>query len=843
MATAPFVRLYNAQGPDHVAVVSVQPSWTHEGAAMISVARGPGRHKLGQAALLGPFRAEEAEGRVAEIVAALRAEGFGRPGVPALLEALGSPARKTRALAALRLGWMREPVAGEPLLQAAESAGEETSTLVDALGSLGDPRAIPLARKEAERKLLSRRRSGSEALRALGDTDGLAAARDRALERLPEGVREALATAPSAEPHAEVVARVVDAVGATAVKDRGLALDTLYELGTPLTVAVVRGALAVTDVSQPYVWRYVKSVFKRSLLRHDLATFGWLAHRVERTGRESTGSRATVKSGYDGQTRETRIFGPRTRDYMRRLAWRYLRRLATYRPVLYAMAAAEAVVHYDAKDEGDPKGDFGAYASCYLLNRVLWGRSSRYRLMQGSLRFRLRPGATPIAPEGVREEAFPELWDQMPRAYLRLMGGSRLTVVQEFALKAVLERHRGVLETASHEEVVALLAAPHEPTVQLGLGELQRRFNPRQPDWSLLMALLADERTDVRALGLDWLRQTAGLWPLDPEWCSRILVAIHAEVRDTAAALAAGALRAGPAERRVLVARRILAVLRGGEPFPGAHEGLGAVARDALLAETGDASTLTDLIGWLDSGSGPLKGLAAALLARRVDAVEALGVPRIVMLAKHELVAVRAAALALLGGALEGLADDPSALLEVAESDWPDSRLGAVALLRRLDLTHLGLDAVLEIVDSSHAEVRALGREILTATGRRWDPAVLVPRLLEHPYPDMRPLVLDLAERHLSSEVVDLEASAGFFRSVLMDLRPSRATKRRAVALLVRSGERTLVEARWAVRILGDLIRSRTQQDFEDVLEALTRLHVAFPELELPAELRPAGGA
>jgi hypothetical protein len=53
-----------------------------------------------------------------------------------------------------------------------------------------------------------------------------------------------------------------------------------------------------------------------------------------------------VKSGYDGETRKTPIFRRSTQDYMRRLAWRYLRTLAFHSPEQYAPMAAEVLVHY-----------------------------------------------------------------------------------------------------------------------------------------------------------------------------------------------------------------------------------------------------------------------------------------------------------------------------------------------------------------------------------------------------------------------------------------------------------------------------------------------------------------
>jgi hypothetical protein len=57
---------------------------------------------------------------------------------------------------------------------------------------LGDPAAIPAVREIASRKLLSRRRSGVEALYHLGDAEGLQTVHQRALNELPDDVRTAV---------------------------------------------------------------------------------------------------------------------------------------------------------------------------------------------------------------------------------------------------------------------------------------------------------------------------------------------------------------------------------------------------------------------------------------------------------------------------------------------------------------------------------------------------------------------------------------------------------------------------------------------------------------------------
>jgi len=833
------IRLYRPHGTHRVAMVSAEPSYTFPDRVMVHVARGATRTTLAETALYGPMTTEEARERVAMEVQQLASDGFGPSGLQALDE-LKSPQARVRALAALRLGWRREVRAVEPLLALAEKPGEEQSSVIDALAMIGDARAVPVARTEAQRKLLSRRRSGVEALRALGDDQGLAEATTRAMDRLPEAVRAALLS----EGTEDVVAqRLGEAVQATPLKDRGLALDTLYEIGRPVGTRAVLHALGASSLGAPFVWRYAKSVFKRSMLRFDLPAFGLLAHRMDREGREGTGSRAELKSGYDGQVKSTPVFGRPTRQYVRRRSWRWLRRLASWRPDLYAPAAAEAIVHYTAGDEQEPSGTFGAYASCYLLHRVLWGRSLRYHFRSGSLGFRREPGAPVVPPEGAREESFPELWDRSPAAYLRLLGGSRLIVVQEFAFTAITSRHRAVLETTSPGQVLALLDAPYEPTVQLAIDELRRRFDPAHPDWTLLAALLADARPVVRSLGLEWVEPTSAQWARDPEAAALLLGRARAEVSDTLARLAVLSLATAPAAARKAVAERLLALLREGEPQEGAHQALATVLLQALLPELQALDLAFDtLSAAIDGGSNAFRAVAAALVVRRTGALDELGVARVVAMAKHEAQSVRDAAFLLLEREVQRFAADPWPLLAIAESPWTDGRRRAVALVRQLDLTHLALDAIFEIVDSSREELQGLGRELLMQTRDRWNPAQVVPRLLEHPQPGMRPFTLTLAEAYVTGEVARVPAAPAFFRAVLLDLQPRRAVKQQAISLLVASGLRSIDEARAAAHVLSAMLRTRIQFDFEDAMEALAHLQLAFPELSSPLAIKMDGG-
>src|SRR5206468_7787217 len=114
--------------------------------------------------------------------------------------ALAGPSPEKRGKTALRLRWAGETDVVPTLLAALPNAVDDLCPIVDALGLLGDRRAIPAIRPLAARKLLSRRRSAVEALRNLGDAEGLAEARRRALEQLPDGAREALLAEEQAHP-------------------------------------------------------------------------------------------------------------------------------------------------------------------------------------------------------------------------------------------------------------------------------------------------------------------------------------------------------------------------------------------------------------------------------------------------------------------------------------------------------------------------------------------------------------------------------------------------------------------------------------------------------------------
>lgn len=835
------VRLFNASGPDRVAMVTVHPAWGRQGEWTVQVVKGPSRASLGHGSTHGPFAVEALAQGHAEVMAALESAGYQRAGLRLLLAQLRSQDVKTRAHAAARLGWMGDSGAVTALLDAARNGEADLCVLVDALGRIGDPRdsrVIALAREESQRKLLSRRRAGAEALRNLGDTEGLRAVHTMALARLPAIVADLL---DSADPEA-TDAHTLDAIGAglkgVATKDLGLAIDTLYELGTPLCVALVARQLSVIDLGSAHIWRYAKSVFKRAMLRGDDQIFALIALRIERESLFRKATKATVKSGLDGATRAATVFGPATRIFIRRAAWRHLRTLARWRPESYTRFAVSVLAGYT---DGDRKPKLrnrsrDEWAHATLFNHILRAEDPRFRYNWQTLGFNLR-AAIPPAP-GSRLEAFSAVWDAHPQDLVLVLLRTTLVEAHRWAVERITLHHPEELERASFNTVLSLVDAPFESTVKLGLDELDRRVDPQHPDWSAVDRIVSDSRPAVQALARRLITSTVSQWSTDLPRTLAYLQAPDALTRSVVAGLTIDALRTSPPSLRDGLATRALELVTAPEAFDGALDGVSKVLSESLFREASAKLSLDDILSLLNRASSAVQSAAGAMLAAHPDAFDTLGLRRVVVLATHDVANVRRAAHSLLSAQTTLLRTDSTVLFSLVECEWADTRAAAFELLRTVvDPASVNLQTVLALCDSNRDDVQEFGKRLALEHFDTLDPQALTHALSEHPAPAMRRFALDLATAHLKDGFVALARLEEYFRRTLFALRPSRADKRRVVAFLLERGLRDERQAEVSARILGDVVRTRTREDFESVLEALVRLRLKFPSVDSAIEV------
>ncbi len=830
------VRLFNPSGLDRVAVVSVEPSTGLSEGYLLRLARGRGSSSLNGGNVYGPYLEQEIGTHFDALVEELRREGFVPAGLPAQLERLEHESVRQRALGAGRLGWRRAVEAVEPLLRCLPDAVDEVCSLLDALGQIGDARAIPAVRPYAQRKLLSRRRSAVEALRNLGDTEGLAMAQQRALERLPEPIRQllegsdGLASAPNPAPGTAELVQQVEQVG--------LVMDTLYELGTPQSEAMAALCLGGCSFEQPGVWRYVKSIFKRARLRHDARMFGFLAHAIERQGRTSLGQEASIKSGYDGSQKQVRIFGRKTQTYLRRQTWGYLTDLAQYRPEAYAQAAAEVLIHYTPEDEALPSKLATRFAGCYALHQILFGSSQRFRFDSRRLRFRLLTAKKAKPPAGVREESYPQLWDTQPGAYLLLLSAAKLPFVHEFALRALDERHPELLHQASEAEVIGMLAAPHEPTVARGLEELDRRFDPESPNFALMRQLIYGPREVARQLVIRWLRLTHTCWTREVEQALDWVQTPHGDVREVVSELLARALAQSP-ELREALAPPLRAVLDQPGLEEGAAIGLAELGQRSLTEELNRALTPGDLLRWAEQGLPAVQGLAGWLLGQRAHVIEELGLDAVVNLAEHPVFMVRQGAQQLLKGVVDRFVAHPLVLLRLAESEWPDTRRLAFELLRAVVAQgKLDLDALISLIDSTRVDVQDVAIELMRKRLPTLPMVEVLGRISEHPHANLRRFTLELATRHLPAGAGPLRMLGRLFLSTFLDLSPDRGLMEAVLTFLEQRGLASQEEGEVAAQVLFEVARMDHKGLAPRALQLLTRLKLSFPAMRSPLVLR-----
>lgn len=828
------VHLFNPRGPDRVAAIYTREVWGSPGTFTLVISRGPRRGRTQVGPQVGPVHASNLEAETQRLVQQLALEGFSPAGRLSIDDQLRSRSERTRSAGARRAGWRRDRDCVDALLAAASLNATDLTSMVEALGRIGDPRALPLLRAEADRKLLSRRRAGSEALRMMGDAPGLSLVAQRARERLPDVVRDALDLGDAAGVEASF--KRVDA------KDLGLALDSLYDLGTPLALEVTRALLRRVVVHQPHFWRYAKSILKRAMLRVDGETFALLVRRIELAARTARGTRAMVKSGLDGQMRNLRIFSVTTQRYVMRRCWRWMRHLALHQPGDYASVGAEVLCVWEPSDREKPKANFDEWSRAYVFNRVWRGQHPRFECVSRNLRFRQRYQRQPVSiPEGARLESYPECWDARPDAYLTVLARAKTVEAQFFAERAVRTRHLDVLQRAPHAAVLAMLGAPYDKTVDLALGEIERRFDPRRPDWSLLDAMVADPREAVRERALRFLVLCADVWTRDLDRALSLLGSRDARVSATAAGLMVVSLSESDPWFRRELAERALSVLQAPEPFEGAHDGVGRIARESLADELSSVLSLDEIMALITALSPAAQALGGTLLGMRPEMAKTLGADQLLAMAMHDVAAVRGAAHALLRAELDALKADPSPLFALADGEWDDTRAFVFELLRdEIDVGALGVRGVISLCDSSRVEAQRFGREMALKHFDRIDTQDLIQRLAQHPGAEIRRFAMDLVEGHLKPGFIPLAKLELFFRRAILDLRPSRSEKRRVLRFLLARGLKDERQAEVAARVLGEVARTRCLTDIDGALDALLQLRLTYPEVDSPLTLQGA---
>ncbi|MBF2008391.1 MAG: WGR domain-containing protein [Chlorogloeopsis fritschii C42_A2020_084] len=355
-------------------------------------------------------------------------------------------------------------------------------------------------------------------------------------------------------------------------------LDQIYQIDNQYVRPALIDILCKAPFKPNYFQR-LRHIFKMAEYRHDTEVFGILAYRLEieramfrsksYTVRLTDGRHLSNSSWYydpntgryeygttDSQIQEELkrsesqiAYSSNTREYLLRRVWRTLKQLGEEGDTDYVKMAVGILLQYSDADAEkvwestfyrwersnwtrvEFKRNWDAYAGYLTFNHILYEKSPRYELKVNSKAWRCREGYKPGDPEPpIREEAFPELWEQHPQALLQLLLESKCHPVHCFAVKALRACHR-FCASINIDAIVKLVNKPYEVTAQFGFELALLNYNPASPNKELILALTNCLSERARTQACQWIEQQREFFLEDSNFITTLVVSQKSDTR------------------------------------------------------------------------------------------------------------------------------------------------------------------------------------------------------------------------------------------------------------------------------------------------------------------------
>ncbi len=245
--------------------------------------------------------------------------------------------------------------------------------------------------------------------------------------------------------------------------------------------------------------RYVKAIYKLAELQQDKEIWPVLAYRFD-AGRSN-------------------LYSKKTRHYLRRRTWRYLRRLGEQDSADYIHLATKVLLYYDSEDgqtgkyfDSQTNRWITGYTRLWLFNHILCHNSQRFTYP--SSRYFQDQGldSYPLELPEVREEAFPELWDRHPEQLFLLLTKAKANPVMQFAGRALRMGNPDYVNQLPIRLLHQMLESKYTARRAFAAGVLLDRLNPDQPDFNIWFPLMFSGSADVRAEAKRFVRKYSDRW-------------------------------------------------------------------------------------------------------------------------------------------------------------------------------------------------------------------------------------------------------------------------------------------------------------------------------------------
>ncbi len=352
-------------------------------------------------------------------------------------------------------------------------------------------------------------------------------------------------------------------------------LEQMYQIDNQYTRPVLLHILRTAPFKPNYFQR-LRHIFKMAEYRHDAEVFSIFAYRLEqeqhmfpsrawevnlptgeyfsrygyyydqKIGRLCPTNKDEIKEELKSSTSKL-AYSSQTCMYLRRRVWRTLKQLGEENNPEYVNMAASILLQYSDTDAQPIKhseffiydNDYGrvikavydSYAGYLTFNHILYENSGRYKLTHNSQAWRCQSGYKPGTTEpDIREEAFPELWEQHPQTLLKLLLASACKPVHHFAVK-IIKTCQQFCQSIEIDTIIQLINKPYEITAQFAFELAQQKYNPQQPNTELLLALANCPSEPARNQAYQWIKAQIEYFLTDSYFIANLITSPHQDTR------------------------------------------------------------------------------------------------------------------------------------------------------------------------------------------------------------------------------------------------------------------------------------------------------------------------
>lgn len=315
-------------------------------------------------------------------------------------------------------------------------------------------------------------------------------------------------------------------------------------------------------------FKVIRHIFKSAEYRLDAEVYGIISKRFEKEKSlinnkgynwNSSWGHIQINGDYinssqikdELKTNNSRFaYTKTTKEYMIRRVSRILRKLGRdQNPKFVKMAVGillaysdsdavpsekttKSIYNYKTRRYKNTESYWDKYAPYLTLNYLLYSNSPRYTHDENSIAWKCKNNYVPGDKEpDVREEVYPEMWNQVPAGLIHLLAESNCEPVQNFAVKAIKEL-KDIWSDLDTETLLLFINKPYENTVNFGFERLKERFNPQNPDLEIIKSLMLCVSSKARNQSFEWINSNKDFYFKNPDFVFSLMVSEYSDVRE-----------------------------------------------------------------------------------------------------------------------------------------------------------------------------------------------------------------------------------------------------------------------------------------------------------------------